>query len=96
MRSFFSESGQHVKRIARERGISLPSIEGLKKPDEVAEAILECIYHPVPEVYTHRGSLEFVLLATQDRVQAEYQQLPIVLGEREVYQKIKGVFPPKQ
>ena len=94
MRSFFSESGQHVRRIARERGISLPAIEGLKKPDEIAEALLQCIYHPVPEVYTHKGSKEFVLLATQDRVQAEYQQLPIVLGERETYQKMRGVTKP--
>ena len=91
MLTFFSESGQHVKRIARQRGISLPPIEGVKKPEEIAEAILECIDHPVPEVYTHKGSMEFVQLAAQDRVQAELQQLPVVLGEREVYQKIKGV-----
>ncbi len=90
MRLFFSQSGQHVKRIARERGITLPAIEGVKTPDEIAEAILECIYHPVPEVFTHKGSKEFVLLAAQDRTQAEYHQLPVVLGEREVYEKMKG------
>lgn len=90
MLTFFSESGQHVKRIARERGISLPPIEGVKTPEEIAEAILVCIDHPVPEVYTHRGSMEFVRLAAQDRVQAELHQLPVVLGEREVYQKIKS------
>jgi NAD(P)-dependent dehydrogenase (short-subunit alcohol dehydrogenase family) len=90
MQAFFSESGRHIKRIASERSISLPAIEGLKTADSVAAAILDCIYHPVPEVFTHTGSKEFVLLATQDREQAEYHQLPIVLGEREVYRKIKG------
>jgi short-subunit dehydrogenase len=90
MQAFFSESGRHIKRIASERSISLPAIEGLKTADSVAAAILDCIYHPVPEVFTHTGSKEFVLLATQNREQAEYHQLPIVLGEREVYRKIKG------
>ena len=89
MRSFFSESGKSVKRIAAERGIPLPLIEGLKTPDEIAAAIVDCIHHPVPEVFTHRGSREFVLLATQDTEQAEHQQLPVVLGEREVYQRIR-------
>ena len=96
MRAFFSESGSHVKRIARERGISLPAIEGVKKPEEIAEAILECIYHPIPEVFTHKGSQEFVLMAAQDRLKAEYHQLPVVLGEREVYRKIRGVVHPRQ
>ena len=90
MQTFFSESGRHIKRIASERAISLPAIEGLKTPDSIAAAILDCIYRPVPEVFTHTGSKEFVLLAMQDREQAEYHQLPIVLGEREVYRKIKG------
>jgi short-subunit dehydrogenase len=90
MQTFFSESSRHIKRIASERAISLPAIEGLKTPDSIAAVILDCIYHPVPEVFTHTGSKEFVLLATQDREQAEYHQLPIVLGEREVYRKIKG------
>ena len=95
MRAFFSESGRAVKRIAKERGIPLPPLEGVKKPEEIAQAILECIYHPVPEVYTHKGSKEFVLLSTQDRVEAEYQQLPVVLGEREVYETIRrGAEPP--
>jgi short-subunit dehydrogenase len=90
MQTFFSESGRHIKRIASERAISLPPIEGLKTPDSIAVAILDCIYRPVPEVFTHAGSKEFVLLATRDWEQAEHHQLPIVLGERTVYGKIKG------
>lgn len=90
MRKFFSVSGANVKRIASERGIALPGIEGVKTPQEIANVILECIYHPVPEVFTHIGSKEFVLLATQDRRQAELKQLPIALGERETYHGMKG------
>lgn len=89
MRRFFSESRAHIKRIAAERGITLPEIEGVKTPEEIAAAIIECIYHPVPEVFTHRGSEEFVLLAAHDRVQAEFRQLPIALGEREAYSRVK-------
>lgn len=90
MRRFFSESGQHIKRIAQDRGISLPAIEGVKPPEEVAKSILDCIYHPVAEVFTHKGSKEFVLLAAQNMDRAERQQLPVVLGEREVYEKVKN------
>ncbi len=90
MVSFFSASGPAIKRIAKERNISLPSIEGVKPAEDVAKAILECIHHPVPEVYTHKGSKEFVLLAASDREKAEYHQLPVVLGEREVYEVEKG------
>lgn len=92
MRSFFSESGGHIRRIASERAISLPAIEGVKTPEAIAAAIMDCIHRPVPEVFTHTGSKEFVLLAAQDREQAEYHQLPIVLGEREAYRRIKGEF----
>lgn len=90
MVSFFSESGPAIKRIAKERNIPLPHIEGVKPAEDVARAILECIHHPIPEVYTHKGSKEFVLLAAADREKAEYHQLPVVLGEREVYQGGKG------
>jgi hypothetical protein len=57
-------------------------------PRTVAERILECIRHPVPEVYTHKGSKEFALLAAEDRARAEQRQLPIVLGERIVYSSL--------
>lgn len=90
MLPLFSESGPFIKQIAAERGISLPPIEGVIAPEVVAEKILECIYHPVAELYTHRGSKEFVELAARDREAAERHQLPVVLGERIVYEKVKG------
>lgn len=89
MRSFFSESGQRIKRIAAERGIPLLEIEGLKSAEEIARAIRACIDQPVAEVFTHRGSREFVLSAAQNREQTEQRQLPIVLGEREAYQELQ-------
>ncbi len=90
MISFFQESGPAIKRIAKERGLPLPEIEGVKSAGDIADQILDCIYHPVPEVYTHRGSREFALLAASDRARAEQYQLAVVLGEREVYDRMKG------
>ena len=87
--SFFSESGPSIKRIARERGIELPPVEGVKTAEEIAQRIVECMHHPVAEVYTHRGSHEFAMLAARDRENAEHHQLPVVLGEREVYERMK-------
>ena len=89
MLPFFSASGPIIKEIALKRGISLPSIEGLLSPGVVAEKILECVHNPVAEVFTHKGAKEFVVLAAQDREQAEHHQLPVVLGEREIYDRMK-------
>lgn len=88
MLPLLSGSAQYVKAIARERNITLPDIEGVMPARQVAESILGCIQHPVPEVYTHRGAKEFALLAAQDRLSAERRQLPIVLGERIVYENL--------
>jgi uncharacterized protein len=85
----FSEAGPLIKKIAAERNVTLPPIEGVMSPDLVAQKILEGIYNPVPEIYTHKGSKEFAVLAAQDRTQAERHQIPIALGEREVYEKMK-------
>jgi uncharacterized protein len=88
MLPLFSESGPIIRRIARERNLPVPDIEGVMAPEAVAEKIIECIRHPVPEVYTHAGSKEFALLAATDREAAERRQLAVVLGEREVYERI--------
>ncbi len=89
MLEFFSESGPAIKRIAAERKLRLPQIEGVLPPDEIARKILECIYKPVAEVYTHTGSKEFATLALQNREESEQMQVAVVLGEREVYERIK-------
>lgn len=86
----FSKAGPIIKRIASERGISLPPVEGVMSADDVARAIVNCIHHPVAELFTHRGSHEFAVLAARDREQAERHQLPVTLGEREVYEQIKN------
>jgi short-subunit dehydrogenase len=88
MKEFFSGSGPAIQRIADERNLRLPQIEGVIHPEVVAQKVLECIRNPVAEVFTHRGSKEFVELATRDREASERQQLAVVLGEREAYEKI--------
>ncbi|MEK7250496.1 MAG: SDR family oxidoreductase [Bacteroidota bacterium] len=89
MLPMFSEAGPIIKKIAEERDVSLPQIEGVIPAEIVAQKILECIYAPIAEVYTHKGAKEFVELATRNREEAEKHQIPIVLGEREVYEKMK-------
>lgn len=93
MLPLFSESGPLIKKIAAERGITLPPIEGVLPPEAIAEKVVACIYHPVAELYTHRGAKEFLELATRDREAAERHQLPVVLGERAVYERVKGKSP---
>jgi len=90
MLPFFMASGPIIRRIAAERHLTLPDIEGVQTPELVAEAILAGIYHPVPEIYTHRGSRELVLLAARDPEAAERQRLAIALGEREAYEANAG------
>jgi hypothetical protein len=50
---------------------------------------VKCIYNPVAELFTHKGSGEFLRLVAEDREEAEKHQLPVVLGEREVYNRLK-------
>lgn len=89
MLPMFSESAPLIKQVAKERGVTLPQIEGLISAESVAEQILDCIRNPVAEVYTHKGAKEFVELATRNREEAEEHQIPVVLGEREVYERLK-------
>ncbi len=93
MLPMFSASGPIIKTVAAERGIALPPIEGVLPPEAIAEKIVACIYHPVAEVYTHSGAKEFVELAARDREAAERHQMPVALGERVVYEKVKGKTP---
>ena len=93
MLPLLSESGPIIKRIAAERGVTLPPIEGLKSAEDIAKLIIDCIYNPTAEVYTHAGSREFVSLASHKLEEAERQQIPVVLGEREVYKRLKKKTP---
>jgi len=89
MLPFFSASGPVIKRLASERNVSLPAIEGVKPADDVAGQIVRCIYNPVAELFTHSGSAEFLRLIAEDRSEAEKHQIPVILGEREVYDRLK-------
>ena len=89
MLPFFSASGPVIKRLASERGTSLPAIEGVLPAEDVAGQIVKCIYNPVAELFTHKGSVEFLRLIAGDREEAEKHQIPVVLGEREVYERLK-------
>jgi len=94
MLPLFKESGPRILRIAKERGMDLPPIEGVISTDAVAKKIFECIQNPVAEVFTHKGAHEFVVLSARRREDAELFQVPVVLGEREAYEKIKATHKP--
>ncbi len=86
----FSQAGPAVKSIAADRGATLPPIEGVMPAEAVAVAIVRCIREPTAEVYTHKGSHEFVVMSARSREEAERYQIPVVLGERAVYERLKS------
>ena len=89
MLPMLSESGPIIKRLAAAQDAQLPPIEGVVPPDRVARAIVDCIKRPAAEVYVHAGSHEFVVLSANNREEAEKFQIPVVMGEREVYEKMR-------
>jgi NAD(P)-dependent dehydrogenase (short-subunit alcohol dehydrogenase family) len=88
MLPFFEAAEPIIRKIAGERHLPLPQVEGVIPPDRIAAAIVEAIYHPVPEVYTHAGSKELVVIAAQDPEGAERLRLAVTLGEREAYEQL--------
>lgn len=89
----FSEAGPLIAQIAAERGIGLPPIASVMTAEEVAEKIVECIHHPVAEVYTHPGSREFLRLAAEQWELAEHRQTPAALAERKAYERLRPRSP---
>jgi short-subunit dehydrogenase len=85
----FSGAAPIIKKIAADRNLPRPSMEGLLTAEAVADKILDCIHTPAAEVYTHRGTHEFVELSAHRREDAEHIQLAVVLGEREAYDEMK-------
>ena len=90
MLPLFSASGPVIKKLATERGISLPAIAGAMPADDVAARIVTCIHAPVAELFTHEGSEEFIRAIAENRANAEHHQLPVILGERAVYESLKS------
>jgi short-subunit dehydrogenase len=85
----FSGAGPIIKKIAADRNLPLTSMEGVLTAEAVADKILDCIRTPVAEVYTHRGTHEFVQRSAHSREDAEHMQLAAVLAEREAYDEMK-------
>lgn len=78
-----------IARIAQERQIERPQVEGAVTPERVADKIIECINHPTAEVYVHDGSKEWAEFASLHPEEAERKQLPAVLGEFEAYETMR-------
>jgi short-subunit dehydrogenase len=89
MLPMFQQSGPIAARIAAERAIVPPEMEGVMPPQRVADAIYECILHPIPEVFTHAGTRDFARLTATDPEQAEHLRLPSALAERSLYATLR-------
>jgi uncharacterized protein len=89
LQELFAAAGPAILRIAEERDLPLTPVEGVLPPDDVAAKIVQCIEHPVAEVYTHRGSAEFAALAARDREEAERFQRAAVLAETLAHRQIR-------
>ena len=89
LQELFAAAGPAIRRFAEERGLPLAPVEGVLPADDVAAKIVQCIEHPVAEVYTHRGSAEFSALAARDREEAERFQRAAVLAETLAYRQIR-------
>jgi short-subunit dehydrogenase len=93
LQSLFSASGPAIKRIAAERGASLPDIEGVMSAEDVAAAIVASLDSTDAEIYTHRGSREFVRLCADDPGRAAQLLLPAAEGELEAYRALTKARP---
>jgi short-subunit dehydrogenase len=89
LQELFAVAGPAIRRFAEERDLPLTPVEGVLPADDVAAKIVQCIEHPVAEVYTHRGSAEFSALAARDREEAERFQRAAVLAETLAHRQIR-------
>lgn len=85
MLELFAYEARRGAEIAREQGIVLPSPIPLLEAGEVAEMIMGALLDPVPELYTHPGSLELVRGYDSDPEEMERKLSPYWLANREKY-----------
>jgi NAD(P)-dependent dehydrogenase (short-subunit alcohol dehydrogenase family) len=86
MLELFEYEGRRGADIAHEHGIELP-VTPLLPPEEVAQAIVEAIEHPVAELYTHPGSRELAHAFEQHQEETERLLEPLWLANREGYEQ---------
>jgi short-subunit dehydrogenase len=89
LEDLFALSGAAIDRSASRLGSARPDVEPVMAAADVARAILASLDSTEAEIYTHRGSREFVRLLAENPAAAERQMLPVAEGELEAYRKLK-------
>jgi short-subunit dehydrogenase len=89
LQSLFALSRPAIKRIAAERNTVLPDTGGVLSAGEVADVIVASLDSTDAEIYTHRGSREFVRIAATDPGRGEEMLRPVAEGELEAYRALR-------
>jgi NAD(P)-dependent dehydrogenase (short-subunit alcohol dehydrogenase family) len=87
MLEIFDYERSRGEEIARERGGEQPPAIPLLSPGEVAEAIVETIRSPRPELYTHPGTREIADRYQLDQEGVERLYEPFHLANREAWER---------
>jgi len=89
LQDLFALSGPAIERSAARHGVTRPDIDPVMSADDVAREILASLGSTEAEIYTHRGSKEFVRLCSANPDTAEQMLLPAAEGELEAYRTLK-------
>lgn len=90
MLELFAYEAQRGTEIARETDTTLPPAMPVLEADDVAEMIIGAIVDPVPELYTHPGSLDLVGGYENNQKEMESRLTPYWLANREKYMEQEG------
>ncbi len=89
MLELFAYEGRRGAQIAAEQGSAPPPSFPLLSAEQVAEAIVGGIEHPVAELYTHPGTEESANAYETDQEESERRWVPAWLANREGYELLK-------
>jgi len=88
--TLFAKGIAYSRTIAREKGIPLAPLAKMKSADDIAQCIIETIENddaPL-DIFTHEGSHERSIAASQDRSAFVRMMLPLYEGMRKAYNEL--------
>ena len=88
--NLFAKGIAYSRTIAREKGIALAPLAKMKSADEIAQCIVETMENdnaPL-DIFTHEGSHERSIAASQDRSAFVNMMLPLYVGMRKAYHEL--------
>lgn len=88
--TLFAKGIAYSRSIAREKDVPLAPLAKMKSADEIAQSIVETIENdnaPL-DIFTHEGSHERSIAASQDRSAFVNMMLPLYVGMRKAYHEL--------